>query len=169
MSQVSCMSHMYLVCTRVRKIVLSLAGHFKLFAGHLIGFNYSSSPDIFKSCWTCPANFAYSDVHICVNCLWHFEQFSIRCLMRCFSPCEVFTHLSHTWVPLALCHMCNSCYFFLHWCTKLDATFLIVVRLQSETIVGKLRTSSVSKFAKFSCHEIFLLYSTVNEQNFVCN
>ncbi len=51
---------------RVHEIVLSLAGHFKLFAGHLIGFNYDSSPDIFKFCWTCPAspaNFAYSDCY----------------------------------------------------------------------------------------------------------
>ncbi len=48
---------------RVREIVLSLAGHFKLFAGHLIGFNYSSSPDILKIRETCPAslaNFVYS-------------------------------------------------------------------------------------------------------------
>ncbi len=44
-------------------MILSLAGHFKLFAGHLIEFNYSSSPDISKIRWTCPAspvNFAYS-------------------------------------------------------------------------------------------------------------
>ncbi len=50
---------------REREIVLSLAGHFKLFAGHLIEFNYSSSPDISKIRWTCPAspvNFAYSAV-----------------------------------------------------------------------------------------------------------
>ena len=61
--------------TRVREIVLSLAGHFKLFAGHLIEFNYSSSPDIFKIRWTCPAspaNFAYSAMifgaylHLCM-------------------------------------------------------------------------------------------------------
>ena len=42
---------------------MNLAGHFKLFAGHLIGFNYGSSLDIFKFRWTCPAspaNFAYS-------------------------------------------------------------------------------------------------------------
>ncbi len=47
----------------VCEIVLSLAGHFKLIARHLIGFNYGSSPDIFKFCWTCvasPANFAYN-------------------------------------------------------------------------------------------------------------
>ena len=51
---------------RVREIVLSLTGHFKLFAGHLIEFNYSSSPDIPKIRWTCPAspaNFAYSGVN----------------------------------------------------------------------------------------------------------
>ncbi len=50
---------------RVREIVLSLAGHFKLFAGHLIEFNHSSSPDIFEIRWTCPASlatFAYSEV-----------------------------------------------------------------------------------------------------------
>ncbi len=48
---------------RVRDIVLSLTGHFKLLDGRLIRFNYGSSPDIFKFCWTCPAspaNFAYS-------------------------------------------------------------------------------------------------------------
>ena len=51
---------------RVREIVLSLAGHYKLFAGHLIEFNSSnssSSPDISKIGCTCPvspANFAYS-------------------------------------------------------------------------------------------------------------
>ncbi len=48
---------------RVCEIDLSLAGHFKLFAGHLIEFNYGSLPDIFKFRWTCPAspaNFAYS-------------------------------------------------------------------------------------------------------------
>ncbi len=52
---------------RVREIVLSLARHFKLFARHLIGFNYGSSPDIFKFCWTClasPANFAYSGLRL---------------------------------------------------------------------------------------------------------
>ena len=53
--------------SRVREIVLSLAGHFNLFVGHLIGFNYGSLPDIFKICWTCPAspaNFAYSALEV---------------------------------------------------------------------------------------------------------
>ena len=43
---------------------LSLAGHFKLLAGRLTGFNYGSSLDNVKFCWTSPAslaNFAYSD------------------------------------------------------------------------------------------------------------
>ena len=47
-----------LIRNRVRKIVLSLAGHLKLFAGHLIEFNYSSSPDISKISWTRPASSA---------------------------------------------------------------------------------------------------------------
>ena len=36
------------VTPSVRKIILRRAGHFKLFARHLIEFNYSSSLDISK-------------------------------------------------------------------------------------------------------------------------
>ncbi len=63
---------------RVCEIVLRLAGHFKLFVGHLIGFNYCSLPDIFKFYWTSqasPANFAYS----AYNMGWHCMITSFMC------------------------------------------------------------------------------------------
>ncbi len=42
----------------VREVFFGFAGHLELFAGHLIEFNSSSSPDILKIRWTCPASLA---------------------------------------------------------------------------------------------------------------
>ena len=50
--------------TSVREVFFGFAGHSEFFAGHLIEFNSSSSPDILKIRRTCPAspaNFAYTD------------------------------------------------------------------------------------------------------------
>ena len=47
----------------VCEVFFGFAGHLEFFAGHLIEFNSSSSPDILKIRWTCPAsptNFAYT-------------------------------------------------------------------------------------------------------------
>ena len=47
----------------VREVFFGFARHLEFFAGHLIEFNSSSSPDILKirrTCQASPANFAYT-------------------------------------------------------------------------------------------------------------
>ena len=56
----------------LHEVLLSFAGHFDLFAGHLIKLNRSPSSDIFdfrRTCPACLANFVYTALAVPTSCL----------------------------------------------------------------------------------------------------